>query len=101
MSLISRVSRSLLCRAMSTIRPAAGVSDPSAPPASRPSEPRIAVNGVRSSWLTIDTNSLFIRSTSCRWVTSRNTTTAPMASPSTISGEAVTSTGIGRPSARR
>ena len=58
------------------------------------------VSGVRSSWLTIDTNSLFIRSTSRRWVTSRNTTTAPVTCSSSISGVAVTSTGIWSPSAR-
>ena len=57
-----------------------GSAHPSAPPAISPSEPRIAVSGVRSSWLTIETNSLFSRSTSRRWVTSRKTTTAPMAS---------------------
>ena len=100
-SLISRASRSLLTRAMSTIRPAGAVSSPSAPPAISPSEPRIAVSGVRSSWLTMETNSLFIRSTSRRWVTSRNTTTAPIARPSSISGVAVTSTGTDSPSARR
>ena len=100
-SLINRVSRSLLTRAISTIRPAGAVSSPIAPPAISPSEPRIAVSGVRSSWLTIETNSLFSRSTSRRWVTSRKTTTAPIARSSSISGVAVTSTGTARPSARR
>ena len=61
--------------AISTIRrPFSGIS-PTAPPASSPSDPRIDVNGVRSSWLTTETNSSFIRSTSWRWVTSRNTAT--------------------------
>ena len=100
-SLISRVSRSLLTSAISTICAADGVSLPSAPPAIRPREPRIAVSGVRSSWLTMETNSLFIRSTSRRWVTSLKTTTAPIACSSSISGVAVTSTGMDRPSARR
>ena len=61
----------------------------------------MAVSGVRSSWLTIETNSLFSRSTSRRWVTSRKITTAPTTSPSSVSGVAVTSTGSRRPSARR
>ena len=76
-SLIRRVSRSVLCSAIVTIGPARGVSSPSLPPASRPREPRIEVSGVRSSWLTTERNSFFIRSTSRRWVTSRKTTTAP------------------------
>ncbi len=100
MSLISRVSRSLLSRAMSTIRPALGANGPRAPPESSPSAPRIEVSGVRSSWLTIETNSLFIRSTSRRWVTSRKTTTAPVTASPSMSGVAVTSTGICSPSAR-
>ena len=100
MSLISRVSRSLLSTAIETIRSACGVSATSAPLRESPSEPRIEVSGVRSSWLTTETNSFFIRSTSWRWVTSRNTTTAPVIRSSSISGLAVISTGNDVPSAR-
>ena len=100
-SLISRVRRSLLSIAISIIRVAGGASSPSAPPASSPNDPRIAVSGVFSSWLTKETNSFFIRSTSRRRVTSRNTTTTPRTPvPSTI-GLALTSTGTSRPSAVR
>ena len=58
------------------------------------------VSGVRSSWLTTERNSSFIRSTSRRCVTSRKTTTAPRISSSSTSGEAVISTGNVDPSAR-
>ena len=104
-SLIRRVSRSLLSNAISTILVAGGASSPSAPPARSPSEPRIAVSGVFSSWLTNETNSFFIRSTSRRRVTSRNTTTTPRtldASPrGSAIGLALTSTGTSRPSLLR
>ena len=101
-SLIRRVSRSLLSSAISTILVAGGASSPSAPPARSPSEPRIAVSGVFSSWLTNETNSFFIRSTSRRRVTSRNTTTTPR-TPDALPtiGLALTSTGTSRPSALR
>ena len=107
MSLISRVSRSVLSSATFAIDCAAGASGPSAPAASRPREPRIEVSGVRSSWLTTETNSFFIRSTSRRWVMSRKTTTAPRTTSSSsrsssrsTSGLAVISTGKVCPSAR-
>ena len=77
MSLIIRVSRSVLSSARPAIDAARGDRSPRVPPASRPREPRIEVSGVRSSWLTTERNSFFIRSTSRRWVTSRKTTTAP------------------------
>jgi hypothetical protein len=64
MSLISRVSRSLLSTAIETMRSACGVSSTRAPLEISPNDPRIEVIGVRSSWLTTDRNSFFIRSTS-------------------------------------
>ena len=62
--------RTTLRSATETISRASGVSGPSTPPERRPSEPRIEVSGVRSSWLTVETNSRLSRSTSCRCVTS-------------------------------
>ncbi len=100
MSLISRVSRSVLSRAMLAIDCARGVRSPRVPPASRPSDPRIEVSGVRSSWLTTERNSFFIRSTSRRCVTSRKTTTAPRTTSSSRIGLAVISTGKLSPSVR-
>nr|WP_230207942.1 hypothetical protein [Microlunatus sp. Gsoil 973] len=97
MSLTSRPSRSVLSRAMPIIRRACGDNAPSRSPDSRPSDPRIAVSGVRSSWLTTETNSCFIRSTSRREVMSRKTITAPGVLVSLCSGLDVTSTGISRP----
>jgi hypothetical protein len=41
---------------------------PAALPISRPSEPEIEVSGVRSSWLTVETNSSFSRSRRLRSV---------------------------------
>ncbi len=101
MSLISRVSRSVLSSAMLAMDWARGVRSPSVPPASSPSEPRIEVSGVRSSWLTTERNSFFIRSTSRRWVTSRKTTTAPRTTSSSMIGLAVISTGKVSPSVLR
>ncbi len=97
---MSRVSRSVLCTATRTSEAALSGSSPTRPPASSPSEPRIEVSGVRSSWLTTERNSSFMRSTSRRWVTSRKTTTAPRTSASSSRGAAVISTGNEVPSAR-
>ena len=60
MSLIRRTSRSQLLDAISTSARAFSGSSPATPPAISPSEPRIEVSGVRSSWLTTDTKSFFI-----------------------------------------
>ncbi len=62
MSLSRRTNRSQLSRAMRRSCTAFGGSWPAVPLSNRPSDPRIAVSGVRSSWETVDTNSLFIRS---------------------------------------
>ncbi|CPU65138.1 Uncharacterised protein [Mycobacteroides abscessus] len=101
MSSTIRLRRSLLDRATCTMRAERSGSVPRAPLSSRPSAPRIAVSGVRSSWLTTDTNSSLSRSTSRRSVMSRNTTTAPSVRPSSLSGLAVTSTATSEPSSRR
>jgi hypothetical protein len=61
----------------------------------------MAVSGVRSSWLTTETNSSFMRSTSRRSVTSRKVTTAPAIRSSSTIGVQVNSTGKRWPSARR
>ena len=45
--------------------------------------PMIAVSGVRSSWETSAKNSSFIRSLSRSAVTSRSTTSRPIAAPAT------------------
>ena len=58
-----RTSRSVLLIAIDSMRSACGGMSPSTPPASRPSEPRIDVSGVRSSWPTTEMNSSFMRST--------------------------------------
>lgn len=71
MSLIRRVSRSLPRRAVATIFPAIGDRSPVSPSLSNSSAPRIEVSGVRSSWLTAETNSLFIRVIAKRSVVSR------------------------------
>ena len=100
MSLMSRISRSQLRSAIVITRSACvGAVSTSVP--SMPSEPRIEVSGVRSSWLTMERNSSFIRSTSRRCVTSRNTTTAPVMRSSLSTGVAVSSTGKVLPSVRR
>ena len=64
MSLTRRVSRSLFLSAMSSRPLACGGIGPAAPEATRPRAPRMEVSGVRSSWLTVDTNSFLSRSTS-------------------------------------
>ncbi|MCR5873845.1 hypothetical protein LRS10_06430 [Phenylobacterium sp. J426] len=76
MSLISRTSRRLLLSAMPISRPARSGSSPATPPASSPSEPAIEVSGVRSSWLTVETNSALACSARRRSVQSRITATA-------------------------
>ena len=89
-----RTSRSVFCaRDVAPARRACSGSSPSMPPASSPSEPRMEVSGVRSSWLTMETNSSFIRSTSRRSVTSRKVTTAPVMLPSSSIGVLAYSTG--------
>ena len=81
--------------------PSAG-SVPSTPLSSRPSEARIEVSGVRSSWLTTEVNSSLTLSASSRSVMSRKTTTAPdVRSPSTMIGVLEYSTGKLVPSLRR
>ena len=77
MSLISRMSRSAFCRAMRASSFAFGGNSPTAPASMRPSEPRIDVNGVRSSCETMETNSLLSRSISFRSVMSRTTQPRP------------------------
>ena len=62
---------------MSTSGLASAGSSPATPPASSPSEPRIEVRGVRSSWLTTDTKWSFMRSASLRRVTSMPSTMTP------------------------
>ena len=59
------------------------------------------VSGVRSSWLTTEMNSCFIRSTARRALMSLKTTTAPVAAPASWWGAAVISTGNGVRSRRR
>lgn len=66
-----RIRRSVLLRAIFTNSAAFGASPPKTPPSSSPSEPRMDVNGVRSSWLTVETNSFFILSSRRRSVMSR------------------------------
>ncbi len=62
MSLMSRTRRSVFCTAISTMRRPFSGSSPSTPDSNSPSEPRIDVSGVRSSWLTTEVNSSFARS---------------------------------------
>ena len=102
MSLISRTSRSVLETAMSSMRLPWSSSSPNTPPAIRPSEPRIEVSGVRSSWPTTETNSSFMRSISRRSVMSLKVTTMPLVSPlSSWIGVLLNSTGNVVPSLRR
>ncbi len=61
-----RTRRSAFWVAICTIRSPCGESGPSLPDASSPSDPRMEVSGVRSSWLTTDTSSSLMRSTSPR-----------------------------------
>ena len=81
MSLIKRTSRWLLLWAMARSRLAGSGNGPAAPPASSPSEPAIEVIGVRNSWLTVATNSSFMRSWRLRVVMSRTNTTNMRRSP--------------------
>jgi hypothetical protein len=78
MSLMSRMSRSVLLTATSTMRVARSVIGPSKPAARRPSDPRMLVSGVRSSCETTEMNSSFMRSTLRCSVMSRKLTTAPV-----------------------
>ena len=70
MSLTRRTSRSVFSRAIATISRASSGSSPATPASSSPSEPRIEVSGVRSSWPTTDSSSSLIRSISLRSVMS-------------------------------
>ena len=98
-SLSKCASRCALSTAMPTTRCPRGESGPSTPPASRPSEPRMLVSGVRSSWPTTDNSSSFMRSIARRSPTSRiNSWTAGR--PSNETPAAVTSASIGCPSRR-
>ncbi len=101
MSLIRRTRRSVFSTAIWVIRCARSGSGPRTPLSSRPSEPRIEVSGVRSSWLTTDVNSFLVRSIMRRSVTSRKTTTAPRMHPSCTIGVLVYSTGKDVPSLRQ
>ena len=71
MSFTSEMSRAQLRSAMATISRASSDRSPSTPPESRLSEPRMEASGVRSSWLTVETNSCLSFSTACRSDTSR------------------------------
>ncbi|MNS57742.1 hypothetical protein D3C72_906400 [compost metagenome] len=71
MSLTSRLRRLVLPKAISTMRAARGGSSPTMPVLRSSRAPSIVLIGVRSSWLTIVTNSLLSRSISRRSVRSR------------------------------
>ena len=101
MSLIRRTSRSVFSTAISIIRWPFSGSAPSTPDSSRPSEPRIEVSGVRSSWLTTEVNSSLARSSSRRSEMFLKTTTAPVTLPSSTIGVDVYSTGKLVPSLRQ
>src|SRR3569623_1365620 len=77
-TVIRRTSRWLLDWAMETRRAAFSGRAPAAPPTIRPSDPAMEVKGVRSSWLTVETNSSFIRSTSRRPEMSRMKARPPL-----------------------
>jgi len=70
---------------MSTSRAAGAGNMPAVPPARRPSEPEIEVSGVRSSWLTVETNSVFICSMRLRSLMSRTIATMSLRVPIAIS----------------
>ena len=61
---MSAIRRTALRSAMATTSTTSSDSAPIAPEASRPSDPLIDVSGVRNSWLTVDRNPSFTRSTS-------------------------------------
>ena len=56
-----RMRRSLFSRAMRTKSSDSPGSSPTTPSAISPSEALIEVSGVRSSWLTVEMNSFFMR----------------------------------------
>ena len=67
---MSSVTRSLFFCPMSSRAFASSGTGPATPPARSPMTPLIAVSGVRSSWLTVETNCVFMRSTRLRSVVS-------------------------------
>jgi hypothetical protein len=93
-----RTSRSVFCTATSSIRCAWCAF--SFPLARSPSEPRSEVSGVRSSWLTIDTNSSLSRSITCCSLRSRMVTTRAVR-PWNWIGRPRSRTGTWVPSRRR
>ena len=80
-SFTSRMRRSPFRRAISSSSRAEGSSAPPAPARSSDREAFTDVIGVRSSWLTTDTNSDLRRSASTSWVTSRYSTMWPSSGP--------------------
>ena len=54
------------------------------------------VIGVRSSWLTLDTNASLVRSTSVRWATARRSVTKAASSASWVRTRSVTSSAVVR-----
>ena len=80
-SFTSRMRRSPFRRAISSSSRAEGSSAPPAPARSSDREAFTDVIGVRSSWLTTDTNSDLRRSASTSWVTSRYRTMWPSSGP--------------------
>ena len=81
-SSIRRLSRWLFLWAIAIMPLARSGRGPAMPPATRPREPLIEVSGVRSSWLTVDTNSVFMRSMRLRSVMSDAMTMKPSRLPS-------------------
>ena len=67
----------------------------------RPRAPRSEVRGVRSSWLTVEMNSSFMRSRAWRSETSWKAMTIPMTTPLSSCGRATYSTGKLEPSLRQ
>ena len=98
-SLSKRIRRSVLLTAMLIIRWPRGESGPSTPPSSKPSEPRMLVSGVRSSWPRTDKSSSFIRSTARRSLTSRMSTWTA-GRPSNVTPAAEISASSSLPSSR-
>ena len=80
-SFTNRISRSAFRRAISSSSRGADSSGPAAPASSRDNDVFTDVIGVRSSWLTTETNSDFARSTATSWVTFRYSTICPSGAP--------------------
>ena len=101
MSLISRTSRSELLTAMRSRLAAFSLTSPTNPAESSPRAPRIEVSGVRSSWLTVEMNSSFMRSSAYRWLISLKLSTLPTTLPPSCIGVSENSTGKEVPSLRK